>query len=52
MSRKSSDQKVYYFVDKQSFLAEKDFVLQNGDTVLLKASHGMGFTKLVEALQE
>lgn len=52
MERKSSDQVVYHFADKQSFLQEKEQILKKGDTVLLKASHGMGFAELVEILQK
>ncbi len=42
---------VYYFADKQSFLDEANQILQQGDAVLLKASHGMHFEELLEALK-
>ncbi|MBE5871934.1 MAG: UDP-N-acetylmuramoyl-tripeptide--D-alanyl-D-alanine ligase [Lachnospiraceae bacterium] len=45
-------QKRYYFEDKQAFLAKKSEILQKGDTILLKASHGMEFGELIEALKE
>ena len=40
----------YYFEDKESFLKAKDDILKQGDVILLKASHGMEFGHLVEAL--
>lgn len=42
---------VYYFTDKQSFLEQANQILQQGDAVLLKASHGMHFEELLEALK-
>ena len=46
-SAKASDAlRIYYFEDKESFLAEKDNILNDGDTILLKASHGMHFEEL------
>jgi len=45
-------QKRYYFEDKQAFLAKKSEILQKGDTILLKAPHGMEFGELIEALKE
>lgn len=47
---KSALQQIYYFADKEAFLSQKDSLLQKGDTILLKASHGMEFTKLLEYL--
>jgi len=43
-------QKIYYFDTKQAFLAETQNILKKGDTILLKASHGMGFQELVEKM--
>lgn len=43
-------QKQYYFADKESFLLHKDEIFKKGDTILLKASHGMKFGELLEAL--
>lgn len=44
----------YYFVSKDAFLAEKpkETILQDGDNVLLKASHGMAFETLIPVLSE
>ena len=41
---------LYYFTDKASFLARRDEILRAGDTILLKASHGMAFETLLEQL--
>ena len=43
---------VYYYKDRDTFLAEMDTLLQPGDTILVKASHGMQFTEIVERLQK
>lgn len=43
--------KVYYFADKESMLTRLDELICNGDIVLIKASHGMHFEKLLEKLQ-
>ena len=43
---------LYYFADKAAFLQQKNQILKTGDTILLKASHGMGFTELVENLKD
>lgn len=42
--------KLYHFPDRQSLLTEIDGLLEAGDTVLIKASHSMGFEKVVEYL--
>ncbi len=42
---------VYYYPEKETLLQELDYLLKPGDTVLVKASHGMGFSKIVEKLQ-
>ena len=41
---------IYHFTDKESFLREKENLLQAGDTILLKASHGMAFETLISQL--
>ena len=41
---------IYHFTDKESFLREKGNLLQAGDTILLKASHGMAFETLISQL--
>ena len=40
-----------HFADVDSFLKETDQILKEGDAVLIKASHYMGFTKIVDALK-
>jgi UDP-N-acetylmuramoyl-tripeptide--D-alanyl-D-alanine ligase len=41
----------YHYPDKESFLDEGIGHLAKGDTILLKASHGMAFDALVKALE-
>lgn len=48
----ASPAETHWFPDKESFLAVAGNILRDGDNVLLKASHGMDFPKLVDALQE
>ncbi len=40
-----------HFSDLEGFLEGKDPLLKDGDAVLIKASHAMGFEKIVEALR-
>ena len=40
----------HMYPDKESFLKETDSILKNGDAILLKASHGMEFSRLVDEL--
>jgi len=42
---------IYHFADKESFLKEAENILNDGDTILLKASRFMAFETLVSALQ-
>ncbi len=42
---------IYYFSTREELLEKLPEILQSGDTVLVKASHGMGFDKVVEALK-
>ncbi|MEG0720988.1 MAG: UDP-N-acetylmuramoyl-tripeptide--D-alanyl-D-alanine ligase [Lachnospiraceae bacterium] len=42
---------IYHFHTKHEFLEQAPSLLRNGDTVLIKASHGMEFPELVENLQ-
>ena len=48
---KESKTAVYHFADKASFFKQADAILKKGDTVLVKASHGMEFPEIVEYLQ-
>ena len=41
----------YYFKKTEEFLKEKDKIIKEGDTVLVKASHSMHFEEIVNALQ-
>lgn len=45
-------QQVCYFPDRESMLEQLPGLLQEQDTVLVKASHGMGFDKVVSFLEE
>lgn len=48
----SSDKhaEVHHYNTKDEFFAEKDSVLKEGDTILVKASHGMEFPEIVTVL--
>ncbi|MBR4760852.1 MAG: UDP-N-acetylmuramoyl-tripeptide--D-alanyl-D-alanine ligase, partial [Lachnospiraceae bacterium] len=46
------DTEKYLFNDKPAFIEKYGDILKQDDTVLLKASHGMGFSELVELLSE
>lgn len=48
----ASAAKVLHFKDKVEFFAVAKECLQKGDTVLVKASHGMAFSEIVEKLKE
>lgn len=48
---KDSYLKLYYFKEKEAFLAEMDELLQDGDIVLIKASHGMHFEEIIKKLE-
>lgn len=39
---------IFYFEDRESLLEGINQILKPGDTILIKASHGMGFEKVVE----
>ncbi len=41
---------VYHFQTKNDFFTQMNTILQKGDTILVKASHGMEFPEVVEAL--
>lgn len=41
---------LYYFPGKKEFLEKMSGILRKGDTVLVKASHGMAFEEIVKAL--
>ena len=41
-----------HFADTDALLAALPELLHPGDSVLIKASHGMGYAKIVEALEK
>lgn len=47
----SSIQQVYYFETKEEAIDSFDDILQNGDSILIKASHGMNFASIVDLLR-
>ena len=49
---RSPETEVLYFAAKEEFLAQAGSILQEGDNVLIKASHGMEFPEIVEALKK
>lgn len=42
---------IHYFATKEEFLQHREELLTDGDSILIKASHGMEFPVIVEALQ-
>ncbi len=44
-------QDIRYYADREELLESLPDLLEKGDTVLVKASHGMGFEKVVEYLK-
>ena len=50
LSVEDSVSKPYYFVDKDSLLEELGGLLQDGDSVLIKASHSMHFEELIDKI--
>ena len=49
---KQQSGKVYYFETRDEMLGELAGILQPGDNILVKASHGMQFEKVVEYLMQ
>ena len=47
----TSHTKVYHFDTKADFFLKTTSLLQKGDTILVKASHGMEFPEIVEHLK-
>ena len=45
------DTKIYYMENTQEAIDKISDILEKGDTILVKASHGMGFAEIVKALQ-
>lgn len=51
ISTEKATTKACYFETKQEFLSQAKALLCKGDTVLIKASHGMEFPEIVESLK-
>ena len=49
---KELGQKALWFEDKEKFLNEASEILQDGDAILIKASHSMDFQKIVTELEK
>lgn len=47
-----TSKKLYYFEKMKDLLYELDKIVKQEDTILVKASHGMEFTKVLEHLKE
>ncbi|MCR5626555.1 MAG: UDP-N-acetylmuramoyl-tripeptide--D-alanyl-D-alanine ligase, partial [Lachnospiraceae bacterium] len=43
---------IHYFKDIESFFEKKDELLKENDSILVKASHGMDFARIVEELKK
>ena len=48
---KGSQIEIISMKDRQEVIEKIDSILEKNDTVLVKASHGMGFANIVKALQ-
>lgn len=46
------ERKLFYFETREAFLKQIDQVIHKDDTVLLKASHGMGFTTMILPIRD
>lgn len=51
-AKKGSSTKVFWFETKKDFIHSMKDIIKTGDNVLVKASHGMHFPELVDALKE
>lgn len=49
---KQKESGVYYFETREDMMKELPSILKKGDTILIKASHGMQFEKVVAQLKE
>lgn len=47
-----NEMKIYHFATKEQFLEKREELLQTGDTILIKASHGMHFETLRKELAD
>lgn len=51
-AQKGSSTKAFWFETKEDFINSMKDIIKTGDNVLIKASHGMHFPELVDALKE
>lgn len=51
-AQQGRDLAIHYFRTREEAMQTLSSILQTGDAVLIKASHGMSFEKIVEALRE
>lgn len=51
-AKEAGMEEAYHFADKDALLLKLPEILQPGDSVLVKASHVMGFEKIVKSLEE
>lgn len=49
---KINSTEIYYFADRETLLKELGSILKAGDNILVKASHGMQFEKVVSYLEQ
>lgn len=47
----NKDIQIYYMKDTKEAIEKIEIILEKGDTILVKASHGMGFAEVVKVLQ-
>lgn len=50
--KKGLPMEIRHFASKEDFFREADAILRTNDTILVKASHGMEFTEIVDRLRE
>lgn len=50
-AQSSGAENVYHYASKENFFADLNEILKSGDTILVKASHMMGFSEIVERLE-
>ena len=50
--KRYADCEVYWFETRQELLVHMEEILKEQDIILIKASHGMGFAEVVEALKQ
>ena len=46
-----SETKIYWYKIKEAFIDDIDTILEDGDTILVKASHGMEFPEIIKKLK-